>query len=85
MEQMLERIKANAILVYRPSLLLGQRNEFRFTEKLSERLLKIINPYLKGKYAKYRAIQASQVAQAMYQHAQEHELGYRVFESDEMV
>ncbi|WP_343606805.1 NAD(P)H-binding protein [Fluviicola sp.] len=48
-----------------PSLLVGQRKEFRLSEKIITPLSFIINPFLFGKARKYRSIRASVVAQKL--------------------
>jgi uncharacterized protein YbjT (DUF2867 family) len=51
--------------VFRPSLLMGERTEHRRSEKLWGVLMKGLNPLLLGRFRKYRAIQATDVAAAM--------------------
>jgi hypothetical protein len=49
----------------RPSLLLGDRKEFRFSERIAVGLSPILSPLLLGPLKKYKPIKASDVAQAM--------------------
>jgi uncharacterized protein YbjT (DUF2867 family) len=65
-EQDLIKVKLNTLHIYRPSLLTGDRKEFRFAEKTASILMKAIDPLLIGGLKKYRSIPASTVAQAMY-------------------
>lgn len=51
--------------IVRPSLIVGDRQEFRFGEAIGAKVLKIINPLLVGPMAKYRSISANQIALAM--------------------
>ena len=51
--------------IVRPSLLVGDRKEFRLGEKAGEVALNVINPLLVGPMKKARSIEASQVALAM--------------------
>jgi len=51
--------------ILRPSLLTGNRNEFRFGERLGAWVLKIMNPIFIGSMRKYRSISGKQVALAM--------------------
>ena len=51
--------------IVRPSLLIGQRKEFRLGEKAGEVALNVRNPLLIGPMKKARSIEASQVALAM--------------------
>ncbi|WP_340006458.1 oxidoreductase [Paenibacillus sp. FSL K6-0276] len=51
--------------LFRPSLLLGQREEFRLGERVAARLMKALDFVMVGKAAKYRAIPGTTVARAM--------------------
>lgn len=51
--------------IIRPSLLVGDREEFRLGEKAGEKVLKAAKPLLVGPLKRSRAIDASQVAKAM--------------------
>lgn len=65
LEQELMAMELPQLSIVRPSLLVGDRNEFRFGEKMGEWILKILNPILIGPVKKYRSIEATQVALAM--------------------
>lgn len=67
------------LLIFRPSLLLGHRPEFRFGEKVGEGFMRLVSPLIP---AKYKAIKASKVANAMVQIAQQGLTGKHLFESD---
>ncbi|GLC88023.1 oxidoreductase [Lysinibacillus piscis] len=51
--------------IIRPSLLLGERDEFRLGEKVGEKIFGILKPLFVGPLKRARAIEASQVAKAM--------------------
>jgi len=51
--------------VVRPSLLLGERREFRLGEVLAAPAMQLIGPLMVGPWRKYRAIPADAVAAAM--------------------
>ncbi|WP_225230035.1 NAD(P)H-binding protein [Ureibacillus galli] len=51
--------------IIRPSLLVGDRKEFRLGEKMGEWILKGLNPLFIGSLKKYRPIEADQLALAM--------------------
>ncbi|MFC3884363.1 oxidoreductase [Bacillus songklensis] len=67
---------------FRPSLLLGQRSEFRLGEKIGEYVLKSISLCLIGKWRKFKPIKAENVAKAMLEAALEERSGVHVHESD---
>ncbi len=54
----------NTVIV-RPSLLLGNRSEFRFGERLATVFMKAFSFIFRGKLAVYRAIEGRDVALAM--------------------
>lgn len=83
-EQALKNIGFYGLLFYRPSLLLGQRNEFRLGEKLGEIMLKIFQPILIGQWQNYRAIQAADVAKTMVNTTLKQPKGIRIFSSGEI-
>lgn len=84
MEASVQALDLPSVHIFRPSLLLGQRNEFRLGEKFSEKLMFLVNPLLKGKLRKYKAIKASAVARSMYNQAQTMIGGVVVFEGAEI-
>ncbi|PJZ68496.1 nucleoside-diphosphate sugar epimerase [Leptospira perolatii] len=70
--------------IFRPSLLEGDREEFRFGEKLGSFFAKLINPLLFGPLRKYRSILGFVVAKAMLNAAWALDGGTFVFESDKI-
>lgn len=68
--------------IFRPSLLLGNREEFRLGEKLGEGLGKLISPFLLSSLAKYRPIEAKDVAKGMVKVAKLKKIGTEIYESD---
>lgn len=53
------------VAAVRPSLLLGERKEKRWSEIISAQLLSILNPVFRGKLAKYKPVLARDVAMQM--------------------
>ena len=52
--------------IFQPSLLLGDRSEFRFGEKIASLLSPIYSPLMLGPLKKYKPVKARKVAYAMY-------------------
>jgi uncharacterized protein YbjT (DUF2867 family) len=71
-----------AVSIFQPSLLLGERAEFRFGERLAEPLAKVLSVFLLGPLRKYRAIEAHTVAAAMIHVAKSPGKGVTIYESD---
>lgn len=70
--------------IFRPSLLLAERAEFRWKEKFSEPVLKALSVVMLGPAAKYRPIAAHIVARAMVRVAATATSGTTVYLSDEI-
>ncbi len=65
LEKELTELDFDQLSIIRPSLLVGNRKEFRLGEKTGEAVLKMVNPMMIGGMKKFRSIEASQVALAM--------------------
>lgn len=61
----LERLKFRNLIILRPSMLLGNRKEFRLGELIGKVMMKTLAFVFIGKLKKYRAIEAASVAKAM--------------------
>jgi uncharacterized protein YbjT (DUF2867 family) len=83
-EQALAVMGFETLAIFRPSLLLGPRSEYRLGERLSAAGLALARPFLVGGWRKYRGIHAATVARAMARAAAGHATGMRVLESDEI-
>ena len=83
-EKALMDLKFESLNIFRPSLLLGNRNEKRVGEDIGAAVAKIINPTLLGKMRKYRAVQAETVARSMLKSSMQIIKGVRIIESDEI-
>jgi len=81
-EEDLMSIGIPSLAIFRPSLLLGNRQEFRLGEKLGMYVMKA-SAFLTPK--SYRAVRSSQVAQAMYRTAQENYEGVKVLSNAEII
>jgi uncharacterized protein YbjT (DUF2867 family) len=77
MEQALEAQDWPQLTLARPSLLIGNRSEQRLAEQLAAPLAKLIP-------GKYGAIEACNLARALWRLALEEQSGVRVVESDEL-
>jgi uncharacterized protein YbjT (DUF2867 family) len=71
-----------AIHIFRPSLLLGHRKEFRFGEAIMKSMMRMADPFMAGGLKKYRAIEAETVANAMIRAANQGATGVQVYLSD---
>ncbi|MEY9867505.1 uncharacterized protein YbjT (DUF2867 family) [Peribacillus sp. B2I2] len=83
-EGTLQHLELNSVHIFRPSLLIGERKEFRAGEKISGMLSSFAKFLFVGPLRPYRAIEANKVAAAMYAAAQTTARGYHFYNSDEI-
>ena len=85
MEAAVRQAPFRAIHIFRPSLLLGPREQPRLGEQLGAVVARVFRPVLRGALQKYRPVTAATVAAAMLRAAEDDGGGIRVHESDELV
>jgi uncharacterized protein YbjT (DUF2867 family) len=84
-EAAIRKLPYRAIQIFRPSLLLGERSEFRLGERIAMIGAPLLQLFLVSRLRRYRPIQASDVARAMVRIAREAPRGPNVFEYDAML
>lgn len=83
-EELLKGLGLNSLRIFRPSLLYGNRGEFRLKEAVGTSVLRILSPLLLGSLRKYRAIHVEQVAKAMQVSSRQDYPAVQVFESNQI-
>jgi uncharacterized protein YbjT (DUF2867 family) len=81
MERGLIKLNFRTLIILRPSILLGPRDERRPAEEAGKILLKIIGVFLIGRLSKYRGIEGKSVAIAMVKSINDN-AGIQFLESD---
>lgn len=81
-EDDIQQVGIKSLHIYQPSLLTGNRKEFRLAEKIATVAMRIIDPLLVGSFNKYRSIPAQTVAQAMYRQSLNTEEGVFIHPSN---
>ncbi len=64
-EEALQKLSYKKVLIFRPSLLLGNRKEYRTGEHIGSIVMKALSPFMAGPLSAYRAIESETVARAM--------------------
>lgn len=82
LEDAVSKLAFNGVSIFRPSLLLGERTEFRLGESVAELPMRYVSFLMVGPLRKYRPVHAHAVAAAMIKIAKEHLTGVNIFESD---
>ncbi|GCL72111.1 NAD(P)H-binding protein [Paenibacillus naphthalenovorans] len=83
-EESLKDLDLPSLHIFRPSLLLGQRDEFRFGEKMAEILGGLFSFLMIGGLRQYKPITGTAVAQGMIQAAKKGSKGMRIYRSDQI-
>lgn len=84
-EAAVRQLPYRGIQIFRPSLLLGERAEFRLGERIAMIAAPAVKLALVGRLRRYRPIEAAAVARAMVRVAKEAPRGPNVYEYDAMV
>jgi uncharacterized protein YbjT (DUF2867 family) len=81
-EKAMASVGIQGVHLFRPSLLLGERNEFRFGEAAGAWVMKSLDPLMRGRAAKYRAMPARTLARAMVNIALTGTAGVHIYPND---
>lgn len=81
LEEALKRLPFRSLSIFRPSLILGERKEFRCKEEISKFASRFLAFAIPGKY---RPVEAADIAKAMLKAAHASPDGLRIYESDEI-
>jgi len=84
LEESLSKLDLPSLYIFRPSLLLGEREEFRFGEKLASKASGVLNTLMIGPLQPYKAIDAKKVAAAMAKTACTGKKGVNIYSSHEI-
>lgn len=84
METALKQLHLNSLTIFRPSLLLGKREEFRLGEEMAAFASKAFPFLFKGPLKKYKPIKGKTVAEAMCMYAIQEKEGITIVDSHEI-
>ncbi len=84
METAVSQLNIPQIVIFRPSLLMGNRKEKRVGEKIAQTVMGTLGFLFAGPLLKYKGIHADVVANAMIKSAMTEAKGYKVYESGEI-
>lgn len=69
LEKKLRTLEYDHLSIYRPSMLLGHRDEFRLGEAIYSRITPVVDLFMRGALKPYHAIEGKTVARAMVNEA----------------
>jgi uncharacterized protein YbjT (DUF2867 family) len=84
LEEEIKQISFETTAVFHPSLLLGERDEFRLGERAAAAIFTKIPFLFGGPLKKYKAIEGRTVASAMYRVAQKDTAGLTIYPSEKI-
>ena len=84
LEEALGEVEFKSLVIFRPSLLLGDRNEKRAGEDIAKKTYKVLDKIFIGPLKKYSGIEGKTVALAMFEMAKRNPEGLTILESDEI-
>lgn len=84
-EQAITRLPFESMHIFRPSLLLGDRKEFRAGERIAQASMRMFSFVFLGALRKYRPVRSDDVAKAMIAAAKSAVTGIQVHEYDDIV
>lgn len=84
-EEAVSKQRIPQIHIFRPSLLLGKRDESRLGEGLAQTLAPVFSPFMGGGLRKYKPIKAEEVAAAMLAAAKTTKQGIFIHEYDSIM
>lgn len=85
LDEEVSKLGFETVHIFRPSLLLGNREEFRLGERAMQALAPVLNLAMVGGLRRYRAICAETVGKAMVAAPQQGRNGTFIYEYDEIV
>lgn len=84
-EEVISKLEFESIHFFRPSILLGNRKEFRAGEKIAQGTMQLFSFVFAGPLKKYKPIQSSDVAKSMIAASKQRKKGVYVYEYKEMM
>jgi uncharacterized protein YbjT (DUF2867 family) len=85
LENALIELNFESLYIFRPSLLLGKRTEFRIGEKIMQLIFKPISKIMIGGLRKYAAIESKTVAKSMDYFATKSATGIHIISNEDML
>lgn len=83
-ERDLQTLGLRALVILRPSLLTGERQEFRPAERIGGAVMSVLSPLMRGPLDRIRPVSDEQVACAMLRAVQGQISGLRILESNDI-
>lgn len=84
-EDFIRQLNFASFATFRPSMLLGNRTEFRLGEKIGKVVMQSLSFAFIGKLKRYKAIHVNQVASAMIKYSKTGKVGNVIIENEEML
>ncbi len=83
-EEAIEKLNFKSLVIFRPSLLMGERKEFRLGEKMASKIAGPLSILMPIKLRKMLVTEAEELAQAMIRQAKKPHVGISVIKATEI-
>ncbi len=83
-EEDLKQLNYPSLIIFRPSMLGGKREEFRLGEQIGTWIMRLFQPLFIGKLKRYAIISGEKVAKSMFKHSINPMQGVVIVASEEM-
>lgn len=84
LEEAMRKLCYSSLIIFRPAILLGARNESRPGEAIAQKIFKAIPFLFSGPLKRYRGMPAPVLAKAMVKMGEEENSGFRLIENEEI-
>ncbi|MBI1183199.1 NAD(P)H-binding protein [bacterium] len=84
LEEELKKLNYEGLFIMQPSLLMGNRPEFRLGERIGQKLMCLADPLMVGAARQFRSINAFDVATAMHDVANSNQKGVFIIKSEQI-
>lgn len=76
------KMNLNSLVIFRPSLLIGKRNEFRFGERIAQLVMPLVSFLMP---MKFKPVRAERVAELMISNSKVSQVGNRIIENRDII
>jgi uncharacterized protein YbjT (DUF2867 family) len=84
-EEAIAVVGFKALHIFRPSMLMGDRQEARMGESIAKGLMHVVSPLMFGKLSKYKGVHGKVVAKSMVEAAKSKMVGVKVYEYNDII
>ena len=81
---LISKLPFQTVGIFRPALILGERNEKRLGEEIAKKITSAVEPLFPKSMSKYKGVQAKDIARAMFEFSKLDVRGINIVESNKI-